>query len=81
MINKLEERRELGRLTYSAYIHWVSVLENISDKSHFVQGIAEDTPTLRKWRRATPFVGILTETERQAALTANAMGELKNVPL
>jgi len=42
----------------------------------FLAALLEDTPKLRKWRRRTPFVGVLTEEERQHALSQNAVGEI-----
>lgn len=76
---KLEERRDNGQLGYGAYLHWVSVLELYSQPELFCQGITEDSPYLRKLRRRTPFVGILTEQERQHALQQDAMGALSQV--
>ena len=34
---------------------------------------------MRKFRRRTPFVGILEEHERQAALEADALGTLDDI--
>lgn len=76
---KLEERRDNGQLGYGAYMHWVSVLELYQQPAQFYQGITEDSPYLRKLRRRTPFVGILTEQERQQALQQDAMGKLEQV--
>jgi hypothetical protein len=77
---KLEERRDYGQLGYGAYMHWVSVLELYQQPEQFRQGITEDSPYLRKLRRRTPFVGILTEQERQQALLQNAIAELDGIP-
>lgn len=77
---KLEERRDNSQLGYGAYMHWVSVLELYQQPEQFRQGITEDSPYLRKLRRRTPFVGILTEQERQQALLQHAIGELDEVP-
>ncbi|AWB66222.1 hypothetical protein C2869_07135 [Saccharobesus litoralis] len=81
VITTIEQRKTQGRLTYGAYIHWLSVLETVTSREAFISGIAEDTPKMRKWRRQTPFVGILTEAERQQALNDNAMGQLQNVAI
>lgn len=77
---KLEERRDNGQLGYGAYMHWVSVLELYAEPEQFCAGITEDSPYLRKLRRRTPFVGILTEQERQHALLQNAIAELDEIP-
>jgi|AACY02.17.fsa_nt_gi hypothetical protein len=77
---KLEERRDNGQLGYGAYMHWVSVLELYAEPEQFCAGITEDSPYLRKLRRRTPFVGILTEQERQQALLQNAIAELDEIP-
>ncbi|NTS78635.1 hypothetical protein HR060_17465 [Catenovulum sp. SM1970] len=81
--DKLEERYELGKIRYGAYLHWLSLLENLQaervNKETFIFGLCEDSPTMRKWRRVTPFVGILTEQERQAALDADAAGNLDSL--
>ncbi|WP_127025021.1 hypothetical protein [Rheinheimera mangrovi] len=77
---KLEERRDNGQLGYGAYMYWVSVLELYAEPEQFCAGITEDSPYLRKLRRRTPFVGILTEQERQHALLQNAIAELDEIP-
>ncbi|MDR7122876.1 hypothetical protein [Rheinheimera soli] len=76
---KLEERRDNGQLGYGAYLHWQSVLELYSQPKEFCAGITEDSPYLRKLRRRTPFVGILTEQERQLALSQHSLGTLAQV--
>lgn len=76
---KLEERRDNGQLGYGAYLHWVSVLELYQQPEQFYKGITADSPYLRKLRRRTPFVGILTEQERQQALSQHSLGTLDQV--
>lgn len=76
---KLEERRDNGQLGYGAYLHWLSVLELYQQPELFCAGIIEDSPYLRKLRRRTPFVGILTEHERQLALSQHSLGTLAQV--
>jgi hypothetical protein len=61
-------------------MHWVSVLELYAEPEQFCAGITEDSPYLRKLRRRTPFVGILTEQERQQALLRDAIAELDEIP-
>ena len=54
-------------------------LELYQQPEQFCAGITEDSPYLRKLRRRTPFVGILTEQERQQALQQQSLGTLTQV--
>lgn len=76
---KLEQRREQGRMGYGEYLTWLSALEIIADTDAFIAAVCEDSARMRKFRRRTPFVGILTEPERQAALEADSLGTLNNL--
>ncbi len=73
----LIQRQQSGRLRHSEYITWESLLMVMDTPELFKNGVLEDSEKMRKYRRRTPFVGILTEAERQAALDADAIGELK----
>ena len=64
----LEERLENGTLRYGAFLTWQCILEHVNDKDTFVAAVLEDSPLMKKYRRKTPFVGILSEEERQQAL-------------
>ncbi|MFD2165001.1 hypothetical protein ACFSJY_01895 [Thalassotalea euphylliae] len=75
----LDARKKAGRLSYSAYITWLSIIEMYDDKEAFLQGILEDSPRMKRFRRETPLVGILTEDERQAALEQDAIGVIPNI--
>lgn len=79
VLESLELRREEGRMGYGEYLTWLSAMEVIEQKDDFVNAICEDTPRMRKLRRRTPFVGVLTEEERQAALEANSLGTLDDL--
>lgn len=79
VLHALEERREEGRMGYGEYLTWLSAMEIIDQKQDFLNAICEDTPRMRKFRRRTPFVGILTEEERQAALDADSLGTLDDL--
>jgi hypothetical protein len=68
VMGTIEARYESGKMRYGAYLFWVSLLEYIDQPALFMDTLLEDTPQLRKYRRQTPLVGILTEQERQAAL-------------
>lgn len=76
VFERLEQRREEGRMGYGEYLTWLSAMALIERKSDFVAAICEDTPRMRKFRRRTPFVGVLTEQERQAALDTDSLGTL-----
>ncbi|TLU64813.1 hypothetical protein FE810_10155 [Thalassotalea litorea] len=75
----LEKRRELGRIGYGAYITWDSILDIIEHPNDFRAAMLENTPKMRRLRRKTPFVNILTEEERQKALLDNATGILTSL--
>lgn len=64
----LNQRFENGILGYSAWLTWQCILQLINDKEAFIQAILADTEQMRKNRRCTPLVGILTEQERQQAV-------------
>ena len=76
----LEKRRKEGRIGYGAYITWFSLLDIAkADPKAFYNGVIEDDKRMRKLRRNTPFVDILTEEERQNALEQDAVGTLPNI--
>ncbi|MER2492951.1 hypothetical protein [Catenovulum sediminis] len=79
--DNIERKQKLGQLTYGAYLHWISTLDNIANEKLFVLGLTEYSAKLRKWRRQTPFTGILTEDERVKALEANSLGALDSIVL
>ncbi|MDC2890539.1 hypothetical protein Q4575_12240 [Psychrosphaera sp. 1_MG-2023] len=75
----LEQRRDEGRMGYGAFLTWWSIMELIDQPDVFVAAIVEDSPRMRKLRRRTPFVGILTEEERQNALEQDSLGNLPDL--
>lgn len=75
VISIIEERYKNGRLRHGGYLTWICLMENIEDYATFRRGVLEDTPRMNKLRRNTPFVGVLTEEERQQALLQDACGE------
>lgn len=77
--HRLESQREQGMIGYSQFICWLSILEIIDDTEAFIKAMTEDTPKMRRWRRKTPFSGVLTEEERQQAITAEASGMIDSV--
>lgn len=72
---KIQERFKQGKLHYGGYLTWLSIVEHHLESDVFLNGILEDSPRMRKLRRKTPFVGILTEQEREAALMKLACGK------
>jgi len=68
VIATIERRYANGQLRHGGYLLWSCLLENIDDKQAFLAGVLADTPQMQKLRRRTPFIGILSEDERQAAL-------------
>ncbi|XOV78867.1 MAG: hypothetical protein ACFHVJ_18375 [Aestuariibacter sp.] len=74
VFDKIEARRESGKLRHGGYLTWYCLMENIQDKKMFAEGVLEDSPKMNKLRRSSPFVGILTEEERQQALQDDACG-------
>ncbi|SET74312.1 hypothetical protein [Thalassotalea agarivorans] len=76
VIKQVEARKETGKLNYSGYLTWISLLENIENHDWFRKGVLEDSPRMKRLRRKTPLVNILTEQERQQALTQGAIGEI-----
>lgn len=79
VLAQLEQRREQGRMGYGEYLTWLSAMEIIDSSEEFIAAICEDTGRMRKFRRRTPLVGILTEEERQAALEADSLGTLDDL--
>ncbi|NMP31345.1 hypothetical protein HII17_07205 [Thalassotalea sp. M1531] len=75
---RLDDKREQGSIGYGAYITWTSILELYDDQEAFRQGILEDTQQMKRLRRTTPFVGVLTEQERKEALESGAIATIKN---
>lgn len=76
---KVETRYQIGKLGYGGYLTWMSILEIHDQPEAFMEAILEDTFQMRRLRRHTPLVGILTEQERQATLEKHACGEMPTV--
>lgn len=70
----IDSRRDSGRMRYGEYLTWQSVLEVIDDSVAFKKAILEDSHQMKKYRRRTPLVGVLTEAERQQAIERDAVG-------
>ncbi|MEP7703224.1 hypothetical protein [Paraglaciecola sp. 25GB23A] len=76
----LQQRFENGNLRYGAFLTWQCILEQISNRDAFISAVLEDSDLMRKYRRRTPFVGILSEQERQQALDINATNPVEIAP-
>jgi hypothetical protein len=68
VMDTIEARYECGKMRHAGYLFWSSLLEYIDQPALFMETLLEDSPQLRKYRRQTALVGILTEQERQAVL-------------
>ncbi|MBU1310564.1 MAG: hypothetical protein KKE30_13665 [Gammaproteobacteria bacterium] len=71
VLQTLEQRYQAGLLRHSGYIHWYSILDCINEPKLFRSALLDDSERMRKLRRRTVLVGILTEDERQAVLVPN----------
>lgn len=74
VIDKLEERYANNKMHYGAYLTWHSLLELIDTPTEFVAQMSEDSNSMRKLRRKSPMVGILTESERVTVLEKLSCG-------
>lgn len=70
----LEDRLAAGKIRYGAYITWHSILDMLDEPETFYHALTDMSPKMCQLRRKTPFVGVLTEEERQAALDNAACG-------
>ena len=50
---RLATFRELGKLNYSQFINWYSIIEMIDEPETFLNAMIEDSPYMRKLRRKT----------------------------
>lgn len=79
VLETISTRYDLGKMRYGEYLTWQSLLEMLDSPEDFLKGMLEDSFQMNKYRRRTPFVGILTEEERQQALAEDALGEIDDV--
>jgi hypothetical protein len=64
----LEQRLAAGQVRHGEYLYWSCLLLEVHQKEQFREGVLSMEPRICKYRRRTPFVGILTEPERQQIL-------------
>ncbi|WP_018984835.1 hypothetical protein [Salinimonas chungwhensis] len=72
----LNQRFEEGMLSYGSYLLWQGILEARQTPDTFRQLLLSDDTRTRALRRKTVFTGILTEQEREAALTTYIASEM-----
>jgi len=65
---RLEQRHEAGQMCHGEYLYWSCLLLEVDQFEQFRDGVLSMEPRICKYRRRTPFVGILTEQERQQIL-------------
>jgi nucleoside-triphosphatase THEP1 len=68
VLETIEVRYECGKMRHGAFLFWSSLMEHIHQPELFLTTVLDNSPQAQKYRRQTPFVGILTEQERQTAL-------------
>ncbi|MDX5406744.1 MAG: hypothetical protein LPK11_06855 [Chromatiaceae bacterium] len=68
VLQTLEQRYQAGLLRHSSYIHWYSILDCINEPQLFRSALLDTGERMRKLRRRTVLVGILTEEERMSLL-------------
>ena len=64
----LEQRLAAGQVRHGEYLYWSCLLLEVHLQQQFRDGVLSLDPRICKYRRRTPFVGILTEQERQQIL-------------
>ncbi|MBU1437389.1 MAG: hypothetical protein KKF79_08460 [Gammaproteobacteria bacterium] len=64
----LEVRLAAGQMRHAEFLYWSCLLLEAAQQQQFRDGVLSMEPHVCKYRRRTPFVGILTEQERQQIL-------------
>lgn len=75
----ISNRYDLGRMRYGEYLTWQSLLELLDSPKEFMAGLLEDSHQMNKYRRRTALVGVLTEQEREEALSNGALGTINDI--
>lgn len=63
---KLEARFKAGMIYRSIYLDWWAVIEMKNNLPSMIEQLCEPSEQMNRLRRHSPFVGILTEQEREA---------------
>lgn len=74
--DNLERLYEQGMIRYGSYLLWQGILEAREQPALFKSLLLAGDSRTAALRRKTIFGGILTEAEREAALTAYAASEM-----
>lgn len=76
VLDNLETRHTQGIIRYGSYLLWHSILETRDQPELFTSLVLATDSRTQALRRKTIFAGVLTEAEREAALTTYIASEL-----
>lgn len=65
---RLDNWQQQGQIRHGAYLFWNCLLDLLPEPERFCAELLSWEVQICKYRRRTPLLGLLTETERQAAL-------------
>ncbi|WJG10819.1 hypothetical protein [Aliiglaciecola sp. LCG003] len=68
---KLEERFKVGLIYRGNYLNWSAIIDLQNDMPALVAQLCEDSDEMNRLRRQSPFVGVLSEQEREDFLANN----------
>lgn len=71
-LDKLEQRKQLGRMRHAEYLFWYCALSQWQHQSQALASLLSMEPGPRKYRRRTLLAGLLTEDERQQILLGHS---------
>ncbi len=77
--DKLDTWQQQGQIRHGAYLFWSCLLDLLAEPVRFRTELLSMDAQPCKYRRRTPFVGLLTEEERCAALSVVSMPEFNNL--
>jgi hypothetical protein len=73
--HKLDAWQQQGQIRHGAFLFWNCLLDLLPEPALFRAELLSMDAQPCKYRRRTPFIGILTEEERWAALSADAISD------
>jgi hypothetical protein len=65
---RLDNWQQQGQIRHGAYLFWNCLLDLLPEPERFCAELLSWELQICKYRRRTPLLGLLSETERQAAL-------------
>jgi len=65
---RLDNWQQQGQIRHGAYLFWSCLLDLLPEPERFCAELLSWELQICKYRRRTPLLGLLTESERQAAL-------------